>query len=152
VTEYQPDAGATRIAFSFPAAPESIAEVRHLILAEARTLPFSEDDLDDLALAVSEAFTNIVQHAHGYRIRGACEILPRAIAITFEVEEGIARYLERRQFPAGLSHGGRGIPLLNLLIPTIEFHEKGNGTAELRLVKSLNGKRSAHENGVERGG
>lgn len=137
----EPLTGTTRIAFSFPAAPESISEVRHLIVAEACTLPFSPDDVDDIALAVSEAFTNIVQHAHGYRIRGNCEASPASFTVSFEVERGIARYLERRQFPAGMSHGGRGIPLLNLLIPTIEFRETSNGKAELRLVIPLKGRR-----------
>ncbi len=150
MTEGQPDAGITRIAFSFPASPESISEVRHLIMTEAGTLPFTQDDLDDIALAVSEAFTNIVQHAHGYRIRGVCEIAPDRIAVSFEVEQGIAQYLERRQFPSGMSHGGRGIPLLNLLIPTIEFRDMGDGKAELRLVKPLPQERSAHEDDTGR--
>lgn len=136
----------THIAFSFPAAVDSIGEVRHLVVAEARILPFTPDDLDDIALAVSEAFTNIVEHAHGYRIRGTCDVYPDRLIITFEVQKGIAQYLERRQFPSGLSHGGRGIPLLNLLIPTIEFQETGDGKAELRLVKPVQHEGRAREN------
>lgn len=53
---------ARRIAFSFPADPTSVGEVRHLIMAEAQTLPFTPEELDDIALAVSEAFTDLVQH------------------------------------------------------------------------------------------
>jgi serine/threonine-protein kinase RsbW len=150
MTEWQSHPGVTRIAFSFPAVPDSIGEVRHLILAEASRLPFSADDLDDIALAISEAFTNLVQHAHGYRIRGACEISADSLEVSFEVEQEIAQYMERRAFPAGLSSGGRGIPLLNLLIPEINIRMKGNGLAELRLKKPLAKARDAHEEDPDR--
>ncbi|HEY3418421.1 MAG TPA: ATP-binding protein [Armatimonadota bacterium] len=129
--------GGTRVAFSFPADPGSIAEARHLIVSEASTLPFSSDDLDDIALAISEAFTNLVQYAPGYRIRGYCEINPRQLEVRFEIDRNLSQFLEHRQFPTGLSHGGRGIPLLNLLIPEIEITEREDGTAELRLVKPV---------------
>ena len=126
-----------RIAFSFPADPDSITEVRHLILSEARTLPFTPEDIDDIALAVSEAFTNLVQHSSGYRIRGVCEVRPQQFEVTFEVDRGITNYLEQRNFPAGLSHSGRGIPLLYMLIPTVEVRQQANGTVELHLVKPV---------------
>ncbi|MHB9026579.1 MAG: ATP-binding protein [Armatimonadota bacterium] len=127
----------TRIAFSFPAEPGSISEARHLILSEARTLPFSQDALDDIALAISEAFTNLVQYAPGYRIRGFCEVHPRQLEVRFEIDRSLSRFLDHRQFPTGLSHSGRGIPLLNLLIPQIEILEREDGTTELRLVKPV---------------
>jgi anti-sigma regulatory factor (Ser/Thr protein kinase) len=131
---YQPGA---RIAFSFPAEPESIAQVRHLIVSEASTLPFSKDDLDDIALAVSEAFTNLVQYAPGYRIRGTCGIRCNALDVRFEVEQNISHYLGQHQFPAGMSQGGRGIPLLNLLIPLVEVDKRADGAWELHLVKPV---------------
>lgn len=127
----------TRIAFSFPAEPTSIAEVRHLVVSEARTLPFSQQELDDIALAISEAFTNLVQHAPGHRIRGVCEITPVQLEVRFDVEEGASTYTEHRQLPSGLSHGGRGIPLLQMLIPIVEVRQGDNGLTELRLVKPI---------------
>ncbi|MHB9131907.1 MAG: ATP-binding protein [Armatimonadota bacterium] len=127
----------TRVAFSFPAEPDSIPEVRHLIVSEARRLPFSQEDLDDIALAISEAFTNLVQHAPGYRVRGVCEISPLQLEVRFELEQNLSRVIEQRSFPAGLSHSGRGIPLLHLLVPTVEVCQRTDGTAELRLVKPV---------------
>ena len=128
---------ASRIRFSFPAGTESISEVRRLIVAEARVLPFSEEDLDDIALAISEAFTNLVQHSSGYRIRGACEVRPDQLEVRFEVERGMSRVIDRRQFPPDTAIGGRGIPLLNLLFPNIELRERADGATELRLVKTV---------------
>ena len=126
-----------RIAFSFPADPASIGEVRHLIIAEARTLPFTDQDLDDIALAISEAFTNLVQHAEGYYIRGVCLISPEQLEVRFEVEPIVSGHIGQAQLPSGLSISGRGIPLLHLLMPVVEFHHAPNGTAELRLVKPV---------------
>jgi anti-sigma regulatory factor (Ser/Thr protein kinase) len=126
-----------RVAFSYPAAPSSIREVRRLAVAEARTLPFGPDDLDDIALAVSEAFTNLVQYAPEHRIRGVVEAWRGRLEIRFSVEHELARYLERRQFPGGLSRGGRGIPLLHMLVTIVEVQERSDGTAELRLVKPV---------------
>jgi len=137
MSEAMPQEQGTRIAFSFPAEPESISEVRHLIVSEAQTLPFTADDLDDIALAISETFTNLVQYAPGYRIRGSCIVTPGQLEVRFEVEQNIAPYLGQRQFPSGLSHSGRGVPLLNLLIPQVDLQQRSDDTWELRLIKPV---------------
>ena len=137
MSEAMPQQPGARVAFSFPAEPESISEVRHLIISEARMLPFSPDDLDDIALAISETFTNLVQYAPGYRIRGSCLITPHQLEVRFEVEQNIAPYLGQRQFPSGLSHSGRGVPLLNLLIPQVDLQQRPDNTWELRLIKPV---------------
>lgn len=137
MSESTPAARTARVAFSFPAEPASIAEVRHLILAEARTLPFTEEELDDIQLAISEAFTNMIQHAPGFRVRGVCEVNPDQLEVRFEVEPNIQPFLGRKQLPVGLSHGGRGIPLLHMLFPTVEVRQRPDGTSELRLVKPV---------------
>ena len=126
-----------RIAFSFPATPASISDVRHLIVSEARTLPFTPQEIEDIELAISEAFTNLVQHAQGYRIRGVCEVSDRQLEIRFEVDPALATHLHRKALPSATAYSGRGIPLLHLLIPTIEICRHENGSAELRLVKPV---------------
>lgn len=133
--------GTRRIAFSFPATPSSIGDVRHLIISEARTLPFSQQEIEDIELAVSEAFTNLVQHAQGYRIRGVCEVSPREFEVRFEVDQALASHLHRTSLPSATAYGGRGIPLLHMLIPTVEMRRHEDGSSELRLVKPVgNGK------------
>ena len=129
--------GVRRIAFSFPATSASISDVRHLITAEARTLPFSEQEIEDIELAVSEAFTNLVQHAPGYRIRGFCAVSPQEFEIRFEVDQALASHLHRTTLPSVTAFSGRGIPLLHLLIPMVEIHRHEDGSSELRLVKPV---------------
>lgn len=127
----------SRIAFSFPADTNSIGEVRHLLTSEARVLPFSQEEIDDIALAISEVFTNLVQYAPGHRIRGISEAHPSYFEVRFEVGTDAENYLQRRQLPPGLSHSGRGIPLVQLLIPTLEIYQRDDGTLELRLIKPI---------------
>lgn len=43
----------------------------------------------------------------------------------------------KKTLPAGLSHSGRGIPLLHMLIPIVEVRRQANGTTELHLVKPV---------------
>lgn len=139
-----------RIAFSFPATPASISDVRHLILSEANTLPFSIQDLDDIALAVSEAFTNLVQYAHGYRIRGVCAVENGQLEIRFEVDHALADHLYHRVLPAATAFGGRGIPLLHMLFPTVEIRHDAS-VDELRLVKPVSHKESDDETHISGG-
>src|SRR5512145_1283265 len=99
MSEPRPAEAAKRIAFSFPAETSSISAVRHLVISEAESMPFSDDEIDDIALAVSEAFTNLVQHAEGYRIRGVCEISSRQLEIRFEVDQSLAAHLHKTALP-----------------------------------------------------
>jgi anti-sigma regulatory factor (Ser/Thr protein kinase) len=135
--DIQPNGNTIRLAFSYPAVPDAIGDLRRLILNEAGTAAFTDEQLDDLALAVSEAITNIVQYAPGHHIRGVCEVDDRKLVLRLEVEPTIGQYLERAEFPTGLSHSGRGIPLLRLLIPTVEVYHRADGVTELHLVKPV---------------
>lgn len=137
MSECTPLLPGTHISFSFPAEVESISEIRHLIVSFARVAPFSYDDLDDIALAISEIFTNLLKYTSAFRIHGTCEVTPKHLEVRFDMEQNISQYLGQRQFPHGMSQHGRGIPLVNLLIPVMEMHERVDGRWELRLVKSV---------------
>jgi serine/threonine-protein kinase RsbW len=52
-----------------PARPESIAAARHAVVDFAATSGASDSDLEDIAVAVSEAVTNVVRHAYPGRDR-----------------------------------------------------------------------------------
>jgi anti-sigma regulatory factor (Ser/Thr protein kinase) len=47
-----------------PARPECIARARHAVVDFAALSGASDSDLEDIAVAVSEAVTNVVQHAY----------------------------------------------------------------------------------------
>mgnify|MGYP001484121466 CR=1 FL=1 len=133
------------LVFSFPATTDSISEARHLVMSEAETLPFTAHELDDINLAVSEVFTNLVQHASGYRIRGVCIAHPRALEICFDVDAALAGHLDKTSLPAITAFSGRGIPLLHMLMPTVEIIRHEDGSSRLRLVKPVAGEDARDE-------
>jgi anti-sigma regulatory factor (Ser/Thr protein kinase) len=68
-----------------PAQPESIARLRHAIVEFAEDNGASDSELEDIALAVSEALTNVVLHAYAGRDR------PGVLAVEAQMRE---RWLE----------------------------------------------------------
>lgn len=127
------------MAFSFSATTASISDVRHLVVTEARTLPFSAQAIDDIALAVTEVYTNLVQYAGGHQIRGSCTVLKDALEICFDVDASLGSHLQKTKLPAITAFSGRGIPLLHMLMPTVEIIRLEDGRSRLRLVKPVNG-------------
>lgn len=49
-----------------PAATEKLADVRKFVFDHSYKEGFSEDQIEDIRLAVDEAFTNIIKHAYEY--------------------------------------------------------------------------------------
>lgn len=49
-----------------PAATEKLADVRKFVFEHAENEGFSTEQIEDIRLAVDEAFTNIIKHAYKY--------------------------------------------------------------------------------------
>jgi serine/threonine-protein kinase RsbW len=64
----------TDVRLTLPARPENVAVVRHVLGAFADALQLSQDLIEDLRLAVTEACTNVVRHAYPHGDPGAMEI------------------------------------------------------------------------------
>ncbi len=48
------------------ASTEQIAEVRNFVAMHAANVGFTPEDVDDIRLAVDEAYTNVIKHAYNY--------------------------------------------------------------------------------------
>jgi serine/threonine-protein kinase RsbW len=55
------------LASSWPAHTDAVAPIRHAVIAYARAAGATQRDIDDIALAVTEAVTNAVLHAYAHR-------------------------------------------------------------------------------------
>jgi anti-sigma regulatory factor (Ser/Thr protein kinase) len=64
----------TDVRLVLPAHPENVAVVRHVLGAFADALRLSNDLIEDLRLAATEACTNVVRHAYTHGDPGAMEI------------------------------------------------------------------------------
>src|SRR3954449_13069923 len=70
------------IRLSLPARPDHVAVVRHLVGALAESLRLPGPLVEDIRLAITEAYTNVVRHAYDEGEAGPVEI---------EIETGSGR-------------------------------------------------------------
>src|SRR5947208_4307816 len=64
----------TDVKLTLPAHPENVSVIRHVLGAFAEALRLSDELVEDLRLAVTEACTNVVRHAYPPGLPGPVEI------------------------------------------------------------------------------
>jgi len=124
--------------------PAQIARVRNWVAEKARDADFSTEDIFALKLAVSEACTNVIEHAY----EGADD---KDIVVSVSIE-GDALSLTIRDFgkkfdlsgykPPDLdtpSEGGYGIYLTRELMDEVEYDTSPPEGTVLRMVKRKGG-------------
>jgi serine/threonine-protein kinase RsbW len=108
---------------AFRAHPSQLTEIRARIRELATQSGLSEDRIDDLVLAVSEACANAIVHSGSDQIGLVWRELDGRIEIQVE-DAGIFR--RRVPMPEVDGVGGHGIPLMMALVDEIAIRE---GTA-----------------------
>jgi serine/threonine-protein kinase RsbW len=107
------------IELELSAQPESIAAARHAVVELAREDNLSEAAISDVALAVSEAASNVVMHA--YRdAQGPGPLLVRAELLDEALEVEVRDHgvgMRPRMDSPGL---GLGLPLIGTLASSVE--------------------------------
>src|SRR6266496_1445392 len=106
------------LSLRFPASSESVTEARHSIEDYARSLGLA--DVDDVALAVSEAVGNAVLHAYRLRKPGTIELraeslVPDALRVVV-IDDGDGMSLH-----AGYPGLGLGLALIGSLTTALEI-------------------------------
>jgi len=134
----------TTVELEIPARPEFVALARLVVSAMASTdASLSDDQLDDLKIAVSEACTNAIE-AHGAistseRVRLKCWSDDRGLRVSIEdrgpgfdpttlPDHPPPTDPDRLKFERGL-----GIPLIRALVDEVEISSSTSGT-EVRIA------------------
>ena len=118
---------------TLPAEPDSVSLARRSAHAFAERHGLAGSRLTDLALAVSEAVSNVVLHA--YRGRAT----PGAMDLTLEARDG-AIHVAIRDFGLGLvprddSPGlGLGLGVIGRMADRVEISAPRGGGTELRMI------------------
>jgi len=119
--------------------------VRHLATATLRELGVRRESIDDIALAVTEACANVVQHAgpgrsgHGdFEVRVSVEGVWCRIEVVdsgagFDPDQAAADVREEGPI-AELTHG-RGLGLMRVLMDELHFEPGANGTTVVLLKR-----------------
>lgn len=121
------------IAIVLDACPENVAIVRQAVTGAGEGANVPAAQIEDMALAASEAATNVVVHAY----REAVEIGPLEAAVWLAPEE-VAIVV--RDYGCGIrprTDGpglGVGIPLIGALAERVEMSVGSDGANEVRMV------------------
>jgi serine/threonine-protein kinase RsbW len=131
------------VRLTIPAKPEYIALSRLALAGLSRVRPFSEADLADLKLAITEACSNSVRHAYDGG-DGIVEIryLLDADRITIEVADDGTGFDHEHGRGNGdgddLAEGGLGIAIIRSIADELEIGARpAGGGSCLRFVKTL---------------
>lgn len=122
--------------------PQEAPSVRLVRLAVTRTLEVfgvDEDCIEEIRLALSEACTNVVQHAHEvdeYEVRIEVDDDRCAISVMNTGDELDADELDG-VMPGPDSPRGRGVAIMHALMDQVELHSEPAAGTVVRLVKTL---------------
>jgi serine/threonine-protein kinase RsbW len=132
--EAERDTGSQDVAYaaSHPATPRAVPEIRHAVTDVARRLGAGATACHDIALAVTEACTNVVMHAGAPRIAVSAAPVDEGLRV---VVQDTGTGMRPRPDSPGL---GLGLAMIARLADRLEVHPgpDDRGT-ELRLWFSL---------------
>ncbi|MEU7478006.1 ATP-binding protein [Lentzea sp. NPDC042327] len=124
------------LALRFPADAHEVGPVRHRLRDWLRGGGFTDDEADDLVLAVSEAVNNSVEHAYPGSEHGTVEVRARIESDGTTVVD-VIDHGRWRVPPPALTTRGRGLLLMRESVDDVEIHRSPNGTTvRLRRTRS----------------
>ena len=131
-----------RVRLTIPAKAEYITLGRLALSAIARVRPLSDETLNDLKLALTEACTNSVRHAYSGDRAGTVEIVyqlepDRLVVEVVDDGQGFEPGELAGDGNGDLNEGGLGIAIIQAVTDEVEIGERESGGSRLRFVKFL---------------
>lgn len=120
------------IELTLDARPQNLALIRLALAGVAANAGAPREIVSDLKLAVTEACTNVIQHAYGGDA-GACEIVVRYTVepgmVAVEVEDtGSGFELDVPPAASDQNGGGNGLMIIRVLTDELSVSSAGTGT------------------------
>ena len=127
------------VAVCLPQESESVGVIRRVITGALSTFGVTEASVDDVALALSEACTNVVDHAADddeYEVRVLMVDDLLTISVKNTSGEVDAASLEGK-LPDETSVDGRGVAIMRALMDRVDFMSERESGTIVRLQKRL---------------
>ena len=125
---------ATDVKLTLPARPENVSVIRHVLGAFAEALQLSDEVVEDLRLAVTEACTNVVRHAYPADRPGPVEVSIRPL------DEHIVVVVGDRGRGIGTSSDtrgpGLGLPLIEAIAEAVDVQPVARGGSRVTMTFS----------------
>ena len=124
----------TMFTLSVPAQAEYLVLCRLAVTALARLAPLGEELVEDLKLAVTEACTNVVQHAYLEGVPGRIELSYEAQSelVRITIEDSGVGHANGRPQTSDDREGGMGLAIIRSLFDDVEL-ESGSGGRGTRV-------------------
>jgi len=140
--EARSNGGSRQVRLIIPARPEYIALCRLALTGLSRLHDFSQEVLEDLKLALTEACTNSVRHAYAEGASGKVEIVYELHSDRLEIvvsDEGGGFDPEAPLTgEQALAEGGLGIAIIRAIADEVEIGPQAGGKgSRLRFIKTL---------------
>jgi serine/threonine-protein kinase RsbW len=134
------------IRFCLPQDAETVALIRGAVTNTLMLFGVDDDCVEDIRLALSEACTNVIQHAsddeeyevHVHASGDRCTVSVRNAGNGFDAGRLAGA------MPTALSASGRGVPIMNAVMDHVALSSKPDAGTTVYLVKEL----TAREDGV----
>ena len=129
-----------------PSITENLQMIREFVLKIAAKTGFNEETQEQIALAVDEACTNVIKHAHHHDARRLMDIQiqtdinkmkiiitdkGRGFDITKLKDPDVEKYIKESR------HGGLGIYLIKTLMDEVDYEFKPGVKNQVQLTKYL---------------
>jgi len=127
------------IAVCLPREAETVALIRTVVTNTLLLLGVEDGCVEDVRLAVSEACTNVIDHAAGddeYEVRLEVDGNRCAISIT-NAGDGFDASNLSGEMPDTSSARGRGVAIMQAVVDTVEFRSEPEAGTVVHLVKTL---------------
>ena len=127
-----------------PSITENLQMIREFVLKIAAKTGFNEETQEQIALAVDEACTNVIKHAHHHDARRLMDIQiqtdinkmkiiitdkGRGFDITKLKDPDVEKYIKESR------HGGLGIYLIKTLMDEVDYEFKPGVKNQVELTK-----------------
>jgi serine/threonine-protein kinase RsbW len=135
-----------RYRLKIPSITENLHLIRDFIVKIAEKAGFDEQNREQIALAVDEACTNVIKHAHKYNSRRLIDILinldsqKMMITITdkgtgFDVSK--VKDPDLKKYVRESRHGGLGIYLIKTLMDDVKYEFNPGIRNQVQLTKYI---------------
>lgn len=129
-----------------PSITENLQMIREFVLKIAGKAGFDEETQEQIALAVDEACTNVIKHAHHHNARRLMDILIRTDAKKMQItitDKGSGFDITKLKDPdlkkyiRESRHGGLGIYLIKTLMDEVDYEFNPGVRNQVQLTKYI---------------
>jgi serine/threonine-protein kinase RsbW len=135
-----------RFKLRIPSMTDNLQLIRDFVIKIAAKTGLSEENQEQVALAVDEACTNVIKHAHKFNAKRPIDILIQTDASKLKItisdqgsgfDPSSLIKPDLKKFTKESRHGGLGIYLMQTLMDEVDYTFNPGAKNQVQMVKYL---------------